>query len=74
MKENHYLDDGTYSASQIIVEMVKRRLEGHGDVTEELLKELQEPAEASEFRLKLQVCLRPSDESCVSAQALPSLR
>ena len=57
MKENYYLDDGTYSASQIIVEMVKRKLEGHGDLTEELLQELQEPAEAHEFRLKLKVSL-----------------
>ena len=55
MKENYYLDDGTYSASQIIVETVKRRLEGHGDITQELLRELQEPAEAHEFRLKLKV-------------------
>ena len=55
MKENYFLDDGTYSASQILVEMVKRRLEGHGDLTEELLSELKEPAEAHEFRLKLKV-------------------
>ena len=55
MKENHFLDDGTYSASQILVEMVRRRLDGHGDLTEELLSELKEPAEAHEFRLKLKV-------------------
>ena len=55
MRENFFLDDGTYSASQILVEMVKRRLEGHGDLTQELLQELQEPAEAHEFRLKLKV-------------------
>ena len=55
MKENYFLDDGTYSASQIIVEMVRRRTEGHGDLTEELLSELKEPAEAHEFRLKLKV-------------------
>ena len=29
MKENYYLDDGTYSASQIVVKTVKRRLDAH---------------------------------------------
>ncbi|KAK9795557.1 hypothetical protein WJX73_007766 [Symbiochloris irregularis] len=53
MKENHFLDDGTYSASQIIIEMVKRRLEGQGDVTVDLLKDLQEPIESREFRLRI---------------------
>ena len=28
MKENFYLDDGTYSASQILIEVVRRRLAG----------------------------------------------
>lgn len=55
MKENHFLDDGTYSASQIIIEMVKRRLEGQGDVTVDLLQDLQEPVESREFRLRIKV-------------------
>ena len=54
MKENYYLDDGTYSASQIVIEMVRSRQEGKGDVSD-LLKQLQEPKDAQEFRLKLQV-------------------
>ncbi|KAK9839193.1 hypothetical protein WJX81_000583 [Elliptochloris bilobata] len=54
MRENYYLDDGTYSASQIIILMVQRALEGRGkDVAADLLTQLKEPAEAREFRLKL---------------------
>lgn len=55
MKENFYLDDGTYSASQIVIELVRGREEGKGDVSEELLKQLKEPADSQEFRLKLRV-------------------
>ncbi len=56
MKENYYLDDGTYSASQIVIVMVKRHLEGLGkDIYGSLLADLKEPVESSEFRLKLKV-------------------
>ena len=55
MKENYYLDDGTYSASQIVIELVRRAREGKGDIAEDLLQQLKEPLEANEFRLKLQV-------------------
>ena len=58
MKENYFLDDGTYSASQIIIEMVKRKLEGQGDVTIDLLNQLKEPNESREFRLKIKVLPR----------------
>lgn len=54
MAENYYLDDGTYSASQIVVELVRRRLEGDGDISD-LLAQLQEPEDSREFRLKLKV-------------------
>ncbi|BDA46832.1 Phosphomannomutase/phosphoglucomutase [Coccomyxa sp. Obi] len=54
MKENYYLDDGTYSASQIVIIMVKRYLEGKGkDIYNSLLADLKEPVESNEFRLKL---------------------
>ena len=56
MKENFFLDDGTYSASQIVIEMVRRKREGKGDIAKDLLEQLKEPLEANEFRLKLQVC------------------
>ena len=55
MKENHFLDDGAYSAVQIIIETVRRRLAGEGDISIELLKQLKEPKDASEFRLKITV-------------------
>lgn len=55
MKENYYLDDGTYSASQIIIELVRGKEAGKGDVSEELLQKLREPADSHEFRLKLEV-------------------
>ncbi|KAL0050867.1 hypothetical protein WJX82_008910 [Trebouxia sp. C0006] len=53
MKENHFLDDGAYSAVQIIIETVRRRLAGEGDIAVELLKDLKEPKDASEFRMKI---------------------
>lgn len=59
MKENYYLDDGTYSASQIVIIMVKRYLEGKGkDIYSSLLADLKEPVESNEFRLKLKVGFR----------------
>ena len=65
MKENYYLDDGTYSASQIVIVMVKRHLEGLGkDIYGSLLADLKEPMESSEFRLKLKV--RPPFKEGVS--------
>ena len=55
MRENYYLDDGTYSASQIVILMAQRALEGRGrDVAGDLLQQLPEAVEAREFRLKLQ--------------------
>lgn len=57
MKENHFLDDGAYSAVQIIIETVRRRLAGEGDIAVELLKDLKEAKDASEFRMKITVSL-----------------
>ncbi|KAK9849389.1 hypothetical protein WJX84_005290 [Apatococcus fuscideae] len=54
MKENYFLDDGAYSALQIIIETAKQRVEGGKSITADLLGKLHEPLEASEFRLKLQ--------------------
>ena len=71
MKENYYLDDGTYSASQIIIEMVKRRLEGGGDVTTDLLSQLQEPTDSREFRLRIKVWARSTTSlSCPPARCM----
>lgn len=38
-QENYFLDDGAYGALKIVIEMVRRRLEGQGDIAD-LLKEL----------------------------------
>lgn len=56
MKENYFLDDGAYAVVKILIECVRRRLEGQGGIGE-LLATLPEPAEASEFRLKIEVQL-----------------
>ena len=70
MKENHFLDDGAYSAVQIIIETVRRRLAGEGDISIELLKQLKEPKDASEFRLKITV--RPQILSLTANKASSS--
>jgi hypothetical protein len=61
MRENFFLDDGTYSASQIVIIMVKRALEEGPqgkDIYGNLLGGLKEPVESNEFRLKLRVRAR----------------
>ena len=63
MKENHFLDDGAYSAVQIIIETVRRRLAGEGDISIELLKQLKEPSDAAEYRLKILVSLSVNGQS-----------
>jgi hypothetical protein len=39
LQENYFLDDGAYGALKIVIEMVRRRLEGQGDIAD-LVKEL----------------------------------
>ena len=57
MRENHYLDDGAYSAVQTIIEMVRQALSGRSnDIGAAILADLTEPTESKEYRLK--VCLR----------------
>ncbi len=52
MRENYFLDDGAYSALKIVIEAVRRRLAGQGDISE-MLKDLREPAEAMEIRVRI---------------------
>ncbi|KAL4451395.1 hypothetical protein ABPG77_009467 [Micractinium sp. CCAP 211/92] len=52
MRENYFLDDGAYGALKIVIEQVRRRLEGQGDISE-LLAELREPEEAMEIRVAI---------------------
>ena len=70
MKENYFLDDGAYSALQIIVETAKQRVDGGKSLTGDLLGKLSEPLEASEFRLKLQV--RPARQHCLTVTHIGS--
>eukprot|EP00200_Dunaliella_tertiolecta_P007129 CAMPEP_0202373016 /NCGR_PEP_ID=MMETSP1127-20130417/4110_1 /ASSEMBLY_ACC=CAM_ASM_000462 /TAXON_ID=3047 /ORGANISM="Dunaliella tertiolecta, Strain CCMP1320" /LENGTH=628 /DNA_ID=CAMNT_0048969755 /DNA_START=3126 /DNA_END=5012 /DNA_ORIENTATION=+ len=52
LKENYFLDDGAYLAVKVVIELVRRRLSGQGDIGE-LLDTLKEPAEAAEYRLRI---------------------
>jgi phosphomannomutase len=52
LRENYFLDDGAYGALKIVIEAVKRNLEGQSDIVE-LLRELREPKEAMEIRIKI---------------------
>ena len=51
MRENYFLDDGAYAAVKIVIQGAKLRREGRtlGD----LLRDLREPLEAAEYRLKI---------------------
>lgn len=51
MRENYFLDDGAYVAVKLIIQAARLRREGRslGD----LLKDLREPLEAAEYRLKI---------------------
>jgi len=53
MAENYFLDDGAYSAVKTVIEMVRRKLDGRGTLSE-MLALLPEPLESREFRLKIQ--------------------
>lgn len=50
MRENYFLDDGAYGALKIVIEMVRRRLEGQSDISD-LLKDLRDAEEAMEIRV-----------------------
>ena len=52
LRENYFLDDGAYGALKIVIEAVKRRLEGGQDISE-VLDTLKEPQEAMEIRIKI---------------------
>ena len=49
--ENYFLDDGAYLATKIIIKAAQLKREGK--VLGDLIADLQEPAEAEEFRLKI---------------------
>ncbi len=49
MKENHFLDDGAYLVSKILIELAKSKLAGKS--LTDLIANLQEPVESEEFRI-----------------------
>jgi phosphomannomutase len=51
MKENHFLDDGAYLVSKLLVELAKSKLAGKS--LTDLIVNLQEPAESQELRIKI---------------------
>jgi phosphomannomutase len=51
MKENHFLDDGAYLVSKLLIELAKSRLAGK--FLTDLVANLQEPIESKEVRLKI---------------------
>lgn len=54
LKENMFLDDGAYMAVKIVIEMVRRHIEGAGSIGD-IIKDLKEPLEAKEFRIRVEV-------------------
>jgi phosphomannomutase len=53
MKVNHFLDDGAYLVSQLLIELARLRLDGKS--LSDLINNLKEPKESEEFRIKLKV-------------------
>ncbi len=51
MKENHFLDDGAYLVSKLLIELARLSLEGKA--LSDLIATLKEPKESEEFRIKL---------------------
>ena len=51
MKENYFLDDGAYLATRIVIKAAQLKKEGRG--ISSLLEDLQDPAEAKEFRFAI---------------------
>lgn len=66
MRENHFLDDGAYLVTKLIIKMATLRKEGKD--LEDLLAPLQEPVEAKEVRLPiLEEDFRKTGEALIDA-------
>eukprot|EP00878_Enallax_costatus_P007716 GHUV01008077.1.p1 GENE.GHUV01008077.1~~GHUV01008077.1.p1 ORF type:complete len:424 (+),score=129.57 GHUV01008077.1:1317-2588(+) len=69
MRSNHYLDDGSHLALTAIVAFVRSRLKsGAAGGLGELLSDLQEPAEAGEYRINI----KDPDFKSIGGQVLQS--
>lgn len=69
MRENHYLDDGAYLAVKLVIEAVRRRSRGEGEL-EEMLNGLPQPAEEKEARMKV----KSDDFQATGAEVLEEFR
>lgn len=54
LKENYFLDDGAYQIAKILIKIAQLNLSDKGTI-DELIADLPEPAEATEFRPKINV-------------------
>lgn len=52
LKENYFLDDGAYLMTKILIKVAKQRLNS-GKMLLDLIKELHQPEETNEFRIKI---------------------
>ncbi len=53
LKENYFLDDGAYLVSKLLIELAKSKLVNKS--LPDLIRNLQEPEESAEFRIKISV-------------------
>ena len=53
LKENYFLDDGAYLVTKLLIELARGKKEGY--TLQELIAELEEPAESIEFRMNIQL-------------------
>lgn len=64
-KENHYLDDGAYLITKIIIELA--RLDNAGESVEGIIRELKPPVEEKEVRIKIKLAdFREYGESVIA--------
>ena len=65
--ENYFLDDGAYLSCKLIIEMARLRIDGR--TLSDLIKDLRDPLESSEMRLKI----RNQDPAAYSKRILEDL-
>ena len=53
LKENYFLDDGSYLATKLLIELARGKKEGY--TLESLIADLAEPAESVEFRFNIRL-------------------
>jgi phosphomannomutase len=68
LKENHFLDDGAYLVSKLLIELAKSKLAGKSLM--DLIANLKEPVESSEFRIKITA----EDFKTIGNQAIDQLQ